>query len=303
MTQTNRHQKYLASLSIEELAEQAKPYQQNWLLTYLDVFVLIVMLFVTLMSVNDFKMDKILVENNTHTPGSQTINPSTALENPTEHDDLIADQTFANISENFEQQQEPSEINDNNLAKPQTTLIKQADNTTLTKSDTFDLHLDHVIKDLDLSDSVAVNINSGFAELEIQNKILFDSSEAGLMKEGMAVLKKLTPVLEQSLGLIVIEGHTDDRPIKTPQFPSNWELAASRATNVVHFLTEQGISPFRLRATSSGSTRPIADNATEQGRKKNRRVSIIIQIREESTPEAPASEQERTIHINRNNSL
>ena len=87
--------------------------------------------------------------------------------------------------------------------------------------------------------------------------------------------------MKQAKGLIYIEGHTDNRPIKTAQFPSNWELGAARATSVLHFLASQQIDANRMRAVTYADTKPLADNATEQGRQRNRRVNIVIKVSEQ----------------------
>ena len=110
---------------------------------------------------------------------------------------------------------------------------------------------------------------------------MFKSSEADLTASGGALLKRLTPLLKQSVGLILIEGHTDNIPIKTAQFPSNWELGASRATSVLHFLVLQQLDSSRLRAITYADTMPIADNSTPEGREKNRRVNILIKFSEQ----------------------
>lgn len=75
-----------------------------------------------------------------------------------------------------------------------------------------------------------------------------------------------------------MEGHTDNVPISTGMFPSNWELSASRASRVVRYLADHGVPPNRLRAIGYGEMRPLADNASEQGRSANRRVSIVIDL-------------------------
>jgi chemotaxis protein MotB len=73
-----------------------------------------------------------------------------------------------------------------------------------------------------------------------------------------------------------VEGHTDNRPIRTLQFPSNWELSAARAASVVNYLARLGIAPGRMAAVGYGEYRPKADNRSEQGRAKNRRVTLVI---------------------------
>jgi chemotaxis protein MotB len=141
--------------------------------------------------------------------------------------------------------------------------------------------LTNTLSELGLVDSVQMKVTLGYAQLEIQDKILFNSSEAALVNSGENLLKKLTILLKQSTGLIYIEGHTDDRPIKTAKFPSNWELGAARATSVLHYLASQKLDATRLRAITYGSTKPLADNSTEEGREKNRRVSLVIKISDE----------------------
>ena len=73
-----------------------------------------------------------------------------------------------------------------------------------------------------------------------------------------------------------MEGHTDNQPIATAQFPSNWELSTTRATNVVRFLISRGVSAYRLGAVGYADLHPIASNATAAGRAQNRRVEIVL---------------------------
>jgi chemotaxis protein MotB len=75
---------------------------------------------------------------------------------------------------------------------------------------------------------------------------------------------------------IRVEGHTDDRPIKTTAFPSNWELSAARAASVVHQFTRQGIDPLRLEIVGFGQFRPLQSNDTSDGRNANRRVAVLV---------------------------
>ena len=131
-----------------------------------------------------------------------------------------------------------------------------------------------------LNNSINVKVTHGYAELEIQDNVLFKSSESKLTSSGEALIKRLTPLLKQAVGLILIEGHTDNIPIKTSQFPSNWELGSSRATSVLHFLISQNLDSNHLRAITYADTMPIADNSTAEGREKNRRVKIIIKFPE-----------------------
>lgn len=112
--------------------------------------------------------------------------------------------------------------------------------------------------------------------LNIPNSILFDSGAADLKGRGPDVLRTLAPLLSADRFIVSIEGHTDTSPIQTERFPSNWELSAQRAATVVRTLVEAGVDPHRLQAVGYGETRPLADNATEDGRRENRRVTLFL---------------------------
>ena len=131
------------------------------------------------------------------------------------------------------------------------------------------------------SKDVAISQLQGKLTVTILDRILFDSGEAVLKTDGEAVLQKVANVLAQHPQLkIHVIGHTDDVPIKAAarnRFPSNWELSTARATAAVRALTEKaGVDPRRVGAVGYGEFRPIADNATPEGRAKNRRIAITI---------------------------
>ena len=113
--------------------------------------------------------------------------------------------------------------------------------------------------------------------VRMKDSVLFDSGQAELKPAAMAVLDKLAETVKGLPNQIRIEGHTDDRPIHTALYPSNWELSTARATNVIRYLIERcGMSPKRLSAAGYGEYRPVADNSTETGRARNRRVDIVL---------------------------
>jgi flagellar motor protein MotB len=128
-----------------------------------------------------------------------------------------------------------------------------------------------------LNSHVSFIENSEFSELEIRSQVLFNSGAAILSRSGEALLEKLVPVLLATEGLIFIEGHTDNQPIRSEAFASNWELAAARATEVLQFFVIEGVPETKLRAVSFGDTKPLAANDSDSNRQKNRRVSILLQ--------------------------
>ena len=108
-------------------------------------------------------------------------------------------------------------------------------------------------------------------------QILFDSGSTTIKPEGTEVLAKVAEQIRQIPNHRVrVEGHTDTVPIATARFPSNWELSAARAAGVVRFLVEQGLEPALLEAVGRGAHLPIADNATREGRARNRRIEIVL---------------------------
>lgn len=113
-------------------------------------------------------------------------------------------------------------------------------------------------------------------EVEIQTDILFASGTAQLSEQAMHIMERLAVVLTRFPNQVRVEGHTDNVPIRTAVFPSNWELSATRSASVVHLLMEKGINPQRLAVIGVGEYRPVADNSTEAGRNRNRRVVLVI---------------------------
>ncbi len=115
-----------------------------------------------------------------------------------------------------------------------------------------------------------------WVEIEMNSKILFSSADSELEDEAFPALKALAEVLKTLPNSIDVEGHTDNIPIKNELFPSNWELSASRAASVVHLFTRYGVNPKRLSSIGYAEFRPVASNATSEGRLRNRRVKIVI---------------------------
>lgn len=116
--------------------------------------------------------------------------------------------------------------------------------------------------------------------LRIQDSLLFDSGEASLTDEGLAVLDGVVGILQAHDGEISVEGHTDNVPIATEAFPSNWELSTARATRVLRYLDGAGVDASRMRAVGRADTDPVAPNTNVPGRAANRRVDLIMHQRE-----------------------
>jgi len=153
----------------------------------------------------------------------------------------------------------------------------ESHDTRLTNPDPMEVFLDS-LNNSELRDRVEVSVQGGGVNLEISDSILFTPANAALTASGMAVLEGLAGTLKAQPYLLSIEGHTDNIPIETARYPSNWELSTARAAIVARHLVRQGIPAARIRAVGYADTRPLADNLTPEGRSRNRRVSLVLQI-------------------------
>lgn len=117
----------------------------------------------------------------------------------------------------------------------------------------------------------------GQLQVRAVDRILFDSGSTQIKEEGRVVLSKVAAKLRDLSGYrIRVDGHTDDVPIATAHFPSNWELSAARAARVVRFLVEQGVDPAVLSATGFGEHQLLVPNDNPEHRARNRRIEIVL---------------------------
>ncbi|HEX4871003.1 MAG TPA: flagellar motor protein MotD [Nevskiaceae bacterium] len=130
---------------------------------------------------------------------------------------------------------------------------------------------------------ILIRREAQWLEVEIKADILFASGSAALSPLAEQTLDRLGQVLAPFPNPVRVEGHTDDQPIATALYPSNWELSAARAATVVRRFSGAGIAPTRLAVEALGEFRPVADNRSLEGRNRNRRVLLVI-LATESQP-------------------
>jgi chemotaxis protein MotB len=141
------------------------------------------------------------------------------------------------------------------------------------------------------SGKINVRIIRNRMVVELPEEILFPSGQAVLKKGGRNALGEIADVLSGLEGRdFQVAGHTDNLPIDNDKFSSNWELSTQRAVNVTAQLIEQGLDADRVAATGYAATRPIADNETEEGRAKNRRIEIVLMPNLEELPDLSSLE-------------
>ncbi len=156
-------------------------------------------------------------------------------------------------------------------------------------------------------DLITVRRDARWLEVEIKSSILFPSGSARLTPTALPMLKELANIVAPFPNPIHVEGFTDNIPIHTIAFLSNWELSASRAASVVHLFMQSGVAPGRMAAIGYGEFKASGDNATAEGRAKNRRVVLVIMPGEDprwarapnelphsETPAAPPAEPAAT---------
>jgi len=128
-----------------------------------------------------------------------------------------------------------------------------------------------------LEGSIEAEFTEGRIVLRVEGKVLFNSGAADLLPEAAYILSDIVQIIENNPQYDVdIQGHTDNRPINTPEFASNWELSAIRATTVLRFLIKNGVFQDRLTATGFADLKPVASTNNPEGRRKNRRVEFVL---------------------------
>lgn len=137
-------------------------------------------------------------------------------------------------------------------------------------------HMDS--SELNEDEDIAVNIDETVVMISISDKLLFNTASFRVSNRADDILKRLADVINSEPSLeVMVEGHTDERPVRTEQLRDNWDLSVLRASSVVRKLQNDfGVAPEKLIASGRSSFHPVADNETKEGRSKNRRTRIVI---------------------------
>jgi len=130
--------------------------------------------------------------------------------------------------------------------------------------------------DLISSNQMTVRGNELWVEIELNSSLLFASADAMPSDQAFTIIDKVAAILKPFENPIHVEGFTDNIPISTAQYPTNWELSSARAASIVRMLAMQGVNPGRLASVGYGEFQPVANNATLEGRARNRRVVLVV---------------------------
>jgi len=228
----------------------------RWLISYADFITLLFAFFVVMYaisSVNEGKYKVFSVALNTAFKAPATDQPEAVILPANEQEALLkslVDRRNARIAEEQRKQNEQMQAMVKNLTQVMASLVRNG--------------------------QVSVSQSNRGVVLDINASTLFEAGEASLQPAAVRTLSAVAQILLQNQQVIEVEGHTDDVPIYTPQFPSNWELSAVRASSVVRLFIEQGVAAERLTAVGKASYMPVASNDTAEGRARNRRVKVTI---------------------------
>lgn len=237
----------------------------SWLTTFNDMMTLLMVFFVLIFSMStlDLKRTNGLIENLQSALGVLMTGKKVSV---AVSDDRLDDRATEQMDKTDEKQSE------NMMNLPDNIMAAQGANSRRPSPELIDL-----MKTLKRDPSIQARFSSEGLNLSLENNILFEPGKARINPAGDAVLGRIAEQLRKLSNYVRIEGHTDDVPIATELYPSNWELSVARAVNVLKYLINAGpISAARMSAVGYGDSKPLYPNDSRQRRAKNRRVEIIL---------------------------
>lgn len=233
---------------------------ERWLVSYADFITLLFAFFVVMYAISSVNEGKYRVLSDTL---SKVFQSRPTSPTPIQFDNALQTQPSMSAAPIFIDIPVPEQ--DENLTPPENPELE-----TLSKD------ISQAVQPLIDDDLIKIKKTDFWLEIDIKSSVLFDSGGAVLSEDAEDVLATIASLLKDYPNDVQVEGFTDNVPIKTKQFPSNWELSSSRAASVVHLFEEEGVDPKRMLAIGYGQHRPSEDNTSERGRNANRRVNLVI---------------------------
>ncbi len=234
---------------------------ERWLVSYADFITLLFAFFVVMYAISSVNEGKYRVLSDTLSEVFQSRPTSIS---PIQFDHALQKRPSLSQKPDFIDIPVPEHVEE--LTPPANPELK-------TLSDEITQAVQPLIDD----DLINIKKTDNWLEIDIKSSILFGSGDAKLSEDAEDILATIASLIKDyPKNTVQVEGFTDNVPIKTKAFPSNWELSSSRAASVVHLFEEEGVDPGRMLAIGYGQYRPKADNATAEGRNANRRVNLVI---------------------------
>ncbi|MBU4119376.1 MAG: OmpA family protein [Proteobacteria bacterium] len=249
-------------------AHEKEPNLERWLVSYADFITLLFAVFVMLYAmsiVDQKKMEEVQASIQSSFSGSQTLTPALKV---------IGNKDFGLIPE---------------VVTPPVPLQSQEEASAAEVQEFTQIKQDiqDKLQEYGSKNEVQLTINERGLVISLKEAGFFPSGTAQVQPGALPLLDKIATSISRYANTLRIEGHTDNIAINSPAFPSNWELSTARANSIVHYLIEKhGFKGAKLSVTGYAEYRPIADNATEEGRRLNRRVDIVMLSRKGAQGEA-----------------
>ena len=242
----------------------------RWLVSYADFITLLFAFFVVMYAISSVNEGKYRVLSDTFTEVFQS-QPRTMQPIQIGEDGVSGEPSVLQPERATSGQPNPIDLQQPESGQPEGGQVEQGDNLDEIATD-FEKAMSPLID----KDLINITQNDNWVEVEINSSLLYGSGSADLEDEALPVLRELAGILQRYPNQIQVEGFTDNLPISTYLYPSNWELSAARAARVVHLVMRDGVQPDRMSAIGFGEFQPIAKNDSAEGRRKNRRVVLVI---------------------------
>ena len=268
--------------------------QERWLISYADFITLLFAFFVVMYSISQVNDSKYRVLSDTFIEAfnqpTDTKTDSTPSDQATPTSDKVVPidlggstgsdtSTHEQNVDVVQQPEQPEQAESDSSAEPIQT--KTSDELTQI-SDLVTEKFAPLINE----QMIQVSSNELWLQIELKDSILFSSGSADTSEQAQQIFDEIALILKNYSNPVQVEGFTDNIPIKSAKYPTNWELSTARASAIVKYLANKGIAPERLSAVGYGEYQPVASNETEQGRAQNRRVAIMVAKRKMDRPKA-----------------
>lgn len=260
--------------------------QERWLISYADFITLLFAFFVVMYSISQVNDNKYRVLSDTFI---EAFNQPSHIQPISDAKDNVASSTSTTIA--------PIDLGNPAVTETASVDVDEpvAPNEPVRTSDELTQISDLVSEkftQLINDQMIQVSSNELWLQIELKDSILFSSGSADTSEQAQKIFDEIADILKGYSNPVQVEGFTDNIPIKSVKYPTNWELSTARASAIVKYLASKGIAPERLSAVGYGEYQPVAANDTEQGRAQNRRVTIMVAKRKMDRPKVnpvPAS--------------
>ena len=266
---------------------------EAWAIPYGDLITLLLAFFVVMYAISTLNEGKYRVMSDSLNAAFDGVPRSIApiqIGQPTEASSIAPPQPFENDPGS------PSVVNLSERVRADAVItpielmqLEQQQAQADVQLDAIQRQVERALGPMIMSDQVTVTREGLWLEVNIRSDVLFASGSAALSTPARDAIDQLATVLRELPNELRIEGHTDNQPIASALFPSNWELSGARAASVIRLLEGRGVDPRRMAAIGFGDKRPVAANATPAGRSTNRRVMLVILATSPGTPRDAAA--------------